>query len=679
MRGLGRMSRIGIGTRLGVCVGIGVVLVVAMLVAEQSSSNSIERLNLAADRQQAVIVDIDRIELLFQRAQVIGRDLRMARTASQVTQVLAGVDPIAEEGRKRLTAAELQARRSDRDRFQAVGARLADYVAALRDIGGKQVEILALFEKRDQIESKWVRTVNIVVNSAAFGTLPNYREVESFIADAASQFKDARTSAWRYFVLNEATQIRAIERSLGEALRGLDYARAATPEKTVVEGVGRLITIVPEFAEVLKATTGTIDLQNQIQNDRVDTAEAEARRLLEEASAIANQQSEAATTAAAAGVVQAGRTRLVVGLIVILVLIGTAAFASLTVGRPIRRIGEVLTTLAQGNKSVDIPYTDRSDEVGETARAAQNFRDSLVRVERLEAEKRNTEERADAKRKDTMHSVADEFEAAVGSIVGVVSSASVQLEASAAHLANAAKTTEHLSGLVANASHEASTNVGSVASAADKLAASVIEVGDHVRESHRISAAAVDQAKQTDRRINELSQAAQRIGDVVKLITAVAKQTNLLALNATIEAARAGESGKGFAVVAQEVKTLAAETARATEEIGTHIFGIQTVTGASVTAMQEIKETIGRLSEIAGAISRAVEEQSGAIHEIASNVQHAATGTSEVADNIGAVNRQASATGAASSQVLASAKSLSVESQRLKEEIQKFVAQVRAQ
>src|SRR5262249_30586431 len=149
----------------------------------------------------------------------------------------------------------------------------------LKDIGDKQIEILALFEKRDQLESKWIRTVNVVVNSAAFGTLPNYREVESFIADAASQFKDARTSAWRYFVLNEATQIRAIERPLSEAWRGLDYARMAPSEKTGVEGIGRLTGVAPEFTEVLKATTGAIDLQNQIQNDRVDPAEVEARRL----------------------------------------------------------------------------------------------------------------------------------------------------------------------------------------------------------------------------------------------------------------------------------------------------------------------------------------------------------------------------------------------------------------
>ena len=267
----------------------------------------------------------------------------------------------------------------------------------------------------------------------------------------------------------------------------------------------------------------------------------------------------------------------------------------------------------------------------------------------------------------------------VGSIVGVVSSAAARLEESAANLAKAAETTEHLSGIVASASHEASTNVSSVAAAANRLATSVSQVGEHVRESRRIGSAAVAQAQETDSRINELSDAAQRIGDVVQLINTIAKQTNLLALNATIEAARAGEAGKGFAVVAQEVKTLATETGKATGEIGAQVSGIQAVTGDSVVAMRDIKNTIDRVSSIAGVISLAIEEQVGAIAEIASNVHHAAAGTGDVVTNIGAVNRQASVTGLASTEVLASARSLSTESQRLKFEIEKFVTQVRAQ
>jgi methyl-accepting chemotaxis protein len=206
----------------------------------------------------------------------------------------------------------------------------------------------------------------------------------------------------------------------------------------------------------------------------------------------------------------------------------------------------------------------------------------------------------------------------------------------------------------------------------------VNEIADQVQQANRIAGDAVTQAQRTDVRITELSKAAARIGDVLKLITAIAEQTNLLALNATIEAARAGEAGKGFAVVAQEVKALAAQTAKATDEIGTQIADMQNATEDSVTAIKEIGETINRVSEIASTIAAAVEQQGSANSEILRNVQHAARGTAVVATNIVDVNRGASNTGSASEQVLASAKSLATESAHLKEEVGRFLSTVRA-
>jgi methyl-accepting chemotaxis protein len=209
------------------------------------------------------------------------------------------------------------------------------------------------------------------------------------------------------------------------------------------------------------------------------------------------------------------------------------------------------------------------------------------------------------------------------------------------------------------------------------MRSSITEIGRQVHGSSPIAADAVRQAERTDARIVELSKAAGRIGDVVKLITAIAEQTNLLALNATIEAARAGEAGKGFAVVAQEVKALAAQTAKATDEIASQIAGMQTATRESVTAIKEIGDTIKKISEISAAIAAAVEEQGAATEEIARNVAFAAKGTSEVAIRIADVSRGAGETGSASMQVLSSARSLSNESDRLKAEVQKFLATIR--
>ena len=257
------------------------------------------------------------------------------------------------------------------------------------------------------------------------------------------------------------------------------------------------------------------------------------------------------------------------------------------------------------------------------------------------------------------------------------SSASTELEVSATTLTGNAEKTQQLSGMVEAASGEASNNVRSVAAATDEMTASIAEIGRQVEESNRITGEAVGQAEVTDHRINELSKAALRIGDVVNLITTIAEQTNLLALNATIEAARAGESGRGFAVVAQEVKALAAQTAKATNEISSQIVGMQVATQDSVLAIKQIGSTIGRISEIAATIAVSVEQQGGATQEIARNVEQAALGTSQVATNIVDVNNGARETGFASAKVLCSAQSLSGESNRLRLEVGKFLNMVR--
>ena len=344
---------------------------------------------------------------------------------------------------------------------------------------------------------------------------------------------------------------------------------------------------------------------------------------------------------------------------------------------PIRRLTHAMTRLAEGEWSTEVPGIVRKDELGEMANAVNVFKINGVEAKRLAAEQ-EAERTEKAQRAERLDTLTRAFETKAADLVSGVSSAATELQATAQSMSgNASQATQQAIN-VAAAAEQASVNVQTVAAAAEELAYSVSEISSQVAQSAKIASKAKEDAKRTDGVVQALAAGAQRIGEVVGLINTIAGQTNLLALNATIEAARAGDAGKGFAVVASEVKSLATQTAKATEEIACQVTHIQTATKEAVSSIQQIGATINEVSEIAAAIAAAVEQQGSATQEIARNVQQAAAGTQDVSSNIAGVSQGANDTGTAATQVLGAAGELSQQAEHLRSEVNSYITGVKA-
>jgi len=347
------------------------------------------------------------------------------------------------------------------------------------------------------------------------------------------------------------------------------------------------------------------------------------------------------------------------------------------VSKPIRAMTDAMSRLAKHDLATVIDGIGRKDEVGQMASAVQVFKDSMIEGARLKAEQEAAQKKQQ-ERTAKLDQLTQAFETSVGSVVQTVASQATQMEGSAQSMSATAEETTKQAAAVAAASEQSSANVQTVASATEELSSSISEIGRQVSHSSQIAASAVTEANRANDMVQGLVSASSKIGEVVALINEIADQTNLLALNATIEAARAGEAGKGFAVVAAEVKNLATQTSKATEDISAQISSVQAATQDAVKAIGTIGKTIGEIDQIATAIAAAVEEQGAATQEIARNVEEAAKGTQEVSSNIGGVTQAANDTGSVAGQVLGAARALTGQSGHLKDLVQTFLADVKA-
>lgn len=363
--------------------------------------------------------------------------------------------------------------------------------------------------------------------------------------------------------------------------------------------------------------------------------------------------------------------------IALLLSAGVGYMLTRSLSTPIGRLTAIMTDMERGQLKHDIPFTDQADEIGNIAKTLEKFRQSLEAAEAMRLEQ-SRQQQVQLERGRRMEELVRSFDQVIGRVVGSVDSASTQLQSTAQGMSQIAEEMTQQAGNVAAASEEASSSVQTVASATEELRASISEINSRVDESARIIAQAVSEANNTNERVQKLSVSARKVGDVVTLINEIAGQTNLLALNATIEAARAGEAGKGFAVVAGEVKNLASQTAKATEEIAQQVKSIQDETASSVDAIVSITEIVRKVSEISTMISAAIEEQSAATLEISRNMQQAASGTSEVSENISGVNLASQETGRSAGEVLDAARHLAESGNLLKNEVDSFLRNVRS-
>lgn len=382
--------------------------------------------------------------------------------------------------------------------------------------------------------------------------------------------------------------------------------------------------------------------------------------------------------AATASMNEAMWTAIITSIVAVALCLLIAALLGKAISRPIIAMTSAMRGLADGKLETVIPAQGRKDEIGEMSIAVQVFKDNAVEKARLEAEQAKRDEIIVEEKRQAQHQLADDLENSVKSVIQTIAGAATEMQATAQGMTSTAQQAGDQSTAVAGATQQASENVQTVAAASEELSSSITEISRQVSGSREVTESAQATSKKATETIQNLADMAQKVGEVVSLITDIASQTNLLALNATIEAARAGEAGKGFAVVASEVKSLANQTAKATEDISAQITGMQTATEDSVKAIEDIRHVIDTLGETATSIAAAVEEQSASTQEISRNAQQAASGTVEVSTNIGAVQTAVTETGDSAQEVLSAASELSQQSENLDQQMDKFLSRIRA-
>jgi methyl-accepting chemotaxis protein len=649
------LSRFRIGYQIGLIAVIGVLGLLTLGATYLVNTLRLDRMQARLDAASATLATLDGIEGGLFEAQRLEKDFLLQASESYVHR---HATTVAETVTK---AAALAA--------QLSGHELAANAEALRPA-------LEAYGQRFTKVSESQRTLGIDDGTGLRGALHTSADQVGKRLEIHEELRmiNLLLLMRRYekdFIIQGDPSLADELKKTGSELREM-VGIARLPPGTKAQTTERLETYERDFLKLVDATLGLRSDTKKLESAR----EAIAGALPPVAEAV---RTEERALRADMHALQTTGTYLMGGtiLVVTLAVAGLGLAVGRGVSRPIAGMTDAMSRLAQGDQTVAVPGVGRGDELGRMADAVQVFKESMVRADTLAAEQKAAQERRN-RRQEAIEQQIKTFDESVATTLGQLGSASSELHATAESMATTTADTSRQATAAAAASEQASTNVQTVASAAEELSSSIAEISRQVAESAKIAGQAVDDASRTNAKVQTLAEAAQKIGDVVKLINDIAGQTNLLALNATIEAARAGEAGKGFAVVASEVKSLATQTAKATDDIAAQIKAIQGATNDSVQAIEGITGTIGRINEIATTIASAVEEQGAATQEIARSVQQASAGTMEASSNIIGATQAASATGQAASEVQTAAGNMSQQGDRLRTAIDSFLAAIRA-